>query len=217
MARFTPEGHLVVSSKGDGPIELVLPAGRQVAVLSIGDPRGLVITGERLYAWADASSGQPLVTMWTRDGKRRLDEIAIGGPILDVAVTPRGEVVALLGDRVLIHDAKGKLRHELQGARAAMALTADGRQLIASTADGVEVLDVGAGQLLRRIDADRTGPRWRSIRAAGRWPPRPRTASRCGASRAASGRRAWARRARRARWRSTPRAGGSRWARRRAR
>lgn len=161
-AVFTPEGHLLMStSKRDGILEVELPSGKPVGKLGAGWPRHLAVTPDRLYGADEDQQRKPVVVVWERGGAhRKLEERSVPAEVWGLEATPRGELLVLLRDKILIYDEGGQLRHTLDGAHTMIALTPDGKRLLASAAGGLDLFDVASGQLVRHAD---TGPEWVAV------------------------------------------------------
>jgi WD40 repeat protein len=153
-AVFTPEGHLVMPAKRDGMIEVELPSGKELARFGgSGEPTQIAIARDRIYSNGEDAQRNPVVVAWERGaGHRKLEQRPVPGPIWGLEVTPRGELVVLLRDRILVHDAAGQVRHTFEGAHVAIALAPDGKRLLAGDAGGLKVFELGSGALLRRVE-----------------------------------------------------------------
>src|SRR5262249_31769203 len=138
-AVFTPEGHLLIStSTREGLQEVEIPSGKVVGKIGTGWPRNGASARDRIYGAGQDQARQRIISIWERGGAhRKLGEIALPSPVWALEVTPRGEAIAMLRDKILIHDAQGKLRRTFDGPHSTIALTPDGKRLLASTGDGV--------------------------------------------------------------------------------
>ncbi len=156
-AAFTPDGHLVVTARAhDGLLVVELPSGKPIAKLGLGRLRGLAVARDRIYTGHDDRTRPPFVVVWERGGThRKLEERPMPGSIQQLAATPRGELVVHLSDRIVIQDAAGKLRHAIDGKHLSIAVTPDGKQLVASDPGrGVKLFDLDTGRLIRRVEAE---------------------------------------------------------------
>jgi WD40 repeat protein len=163
-AVFASDGHLLVSTnRREGILELEVPSGTQVAQIGAGWPHNIVVAGDRIYATGEDGSRKGVAFVWERGGAHReLAQIPLPDPsIWGMEVTPGGELIVQLREKLAVIDARGAIRRSFDGNYSAMALTPDGKRLVASTAaGGIDVFDLATGKRLRHAEQ---GPDWSAV------------------------------------------------------
>jgi WD40 repeat protein len=156
-AAFTPDGTLVAGTPTN-VVELAIPSGQELGRFGAASPSALAV-GEHIYTSYENDARQRVLTTWERGrAHRQLGEAVLPAGVWELQRTASGELVMSFGDKLAITDERGHARLTL-GAYQSLALTPDGRHLLASPArGGADLIELASGKVLRHLDIARERP-----------------------------------------------------------
>ncbi len=133
-------------------VELAIPSGQELGRFGAASPSALAV-GEHIYTSYETDAHQRVLTTWERGREhRQLGEAVLPAGVWELQRAASGELVMSFGDKLAIADERGQARLTL-GAYQSLALTPDGRHLLAGPArGGADVIELASGKVLRHLD-----------------------------------------------------------------